>query len=254
MLAYCLLSATIAVPIVLIGYYQNLINSSTSLCRASNIHYLTVNIGMLTSLAFASVERHYLIFRRNGPLTWQRQLLPVLLLLIYSYMVAVFFSLFAHCSYSYCVSCHATAIKYMVPWLVISFVIPMAIMMISTISLLNRLHHHKTALNRKTEWVISRRIVLQMITYTIWASLYYCPISFYNLSVIIDTSLSSPRMRTITHLINTMSVQSYSVLTFIAMLVLSKRNAKRRANSQSIRLKNASITNPLSNLAKTVDF
>lgn len=72
MLIYCLLSSFISVPIFLMGYYLNLFQNSISLCQTSTIHYLTINIGMVTSLAYASVERHYFIFRKNGTLTWGR--------------------------------------------------------------------------------------------------------------------------------------------------------------------------------------
>jgi hypothetical protein len=65
--------------------YLHLFENSISLCQTSTVHYLTINIGMVTSLAYASVERHYLIFRKNGLLTWTEQLLPVISILFQYY-------------------------------------------------------------------------------------------------------------------------------------------------------------------------
>ncbi|CAF4723404.1 unnamed protein product, partial [Rotaria magnacalcarata] len=48
------------------------------LCKVSTIHYLTINIGMVTSLSYTSIEKHFLLFHKNGSLTWYRQLLPVM--------------------------------------------------------------------------------------------------------------------------------------------------------------------------------
>ncbi|UJR21375.1 hypothetical protein I4U23_024467 [Adineta vaga] len=244
-LIYCLLSSCINVPIHLIGYYLNFFENSISLCQTSTVHYLTINIGMVTSLAYASVERHIFIFRKNGLLTWTRQLLPVSCILMYSYIVAMLFTLIPTCVYTPCFACHTTDLKYMVPWLTISFFLPQFIMIISTILLLFRLYQQRSNFNKRPEWSVLQRIVGQMSIYVIWSCLYYCPVSFYNLSIIIDPSNYSPELKSIMNIVNTVIVQSYSILTFISMLLFSRRRQEQRKKNSDIKLNNLSTITPV---------
>lgn len=245
MLIYCLLSSFISVPIFLIGYYLNLFQNSISLCQTSIIHYLTINIGMVTSLAYASVERHYLIFRKNNQLTWGRQIFPVICILVYSYIIAILFTLVPSCTYIPCIGCYATDLKYMIPWLTISFFLPQLIMIISTIYLIYRLYEQRKHFNRKPEWSILQKIVIQMSMYVIWSCLYYCPITFYNLSLIINPLLYSPDLKSTMNIINTVIVQSYPILTFISMLFLSRRQkVKQKKQESNLKLNNISTITP----------
>jgi hypothetical protein len=240
MLIYCLLSAFVSTPIFLIGYYLNIFLYSISLCQTSTVHYLTINIGMITSIAYASVERHFFIFRKNGLLTWQRQLLPVVCILVYSYIVAILFTLIPSCSYTPCVACHTTELYYMMPWVTISFFLPQIIMIISTIYLLIRLHKRRVIFNRRPEWSVLKKIAIQMSIYVLWSCLYYCPISFYNLSLIINSSLYSPELVSLMNIINTVTVQSYPILTFISMLVFKRRKQIQKKKESKLQLNNIS--------------
>jgi hypothetical protein len=244
MLIYCLISAFISVPIFLMGYYLNIFQTSISFCQISVVHNSTINIGMVTSLAYASVERHFLIFRKNGLLTWQRQLLPVICILVYSYIIAILFTLLPTCSYIPCVACYTTAFSYMIPWLTKSFFFPQLVMIISTIYLIIRLYQQRTNLNRKAEWSVLQRIVAQMSIYVIWSCHYYCPISFYNLSLIIDPPRYSPDLKSTMNIINTVIVQSYPILTFISMLIFSRRKQAQKKKESQLKLNNLSIITP----------
>jgi hypothetical protein len=249
MLIYCLLSSFISVPIFLMGYYLNLFDNSISLCQTSTVHYLTVNIGMVTSLAYASVKRHFLIFHKNGLLTWARQLFPVICILFYSYIVATLFTLVPTCTYTPCVACHTTEYEYMIPWLTISFFIPQSIMIISTIYLLIRLYRQRANFNRRPEWSVLRRIVAQMSIYVVWSCLYYCRLSFYNLSLIHDPSNYSPYLKSAMNIINTVIVQSYPILTFISMLIFSRRKRAQKKKESDLKLnKNLSTITPPPNM------
>ena len=246
MLIYCLISSFINVPIFLMGYYLHLFENSISLCQASTVHYLTINIGMTTSLCYASVERHFLIFNKNGLLTWRRQLFPVVCILFYSYLIAILFTFIPTCTYTPCVSCHTTEFKYMIPWLTISFFIPQIIMIISTIYLLIRLYRQRATFNKRPEWSVLQRIVVQMSIYVIWSCLYYCPLSFYNLSLIINPFNYSPELKSAMNIINTVIVQSYSILTFVSMLILSRRKQAQKKKESDLKLKNISVITPTS--------
>lgn len=228
MLIYCLLCSFISVPILLIGYYENIFIDSITLCYISTIHYLTVNIGMITSLAYANIERHFIIFRKNGIFTWSRQLIPVISILIYSYIMAILFTFIPSCPYVPCIACHTTELRYMITWLIISFLLPQTIMFISTIYLLVRLYKQRINLNKKPEWSVLKRITIQLCIYVCWSCFYYCPISFYNLTVIINPSHYSLQLKVTVHVINTLVIQSYSILTFISILLSSKRRQQNR--------------------------
>ncbi|CAF1102363.1 unnamed protein product [Rotaria sordida] len=245
MLIYCLLSSMIRSPTFLIGHYLKIFQYPTSLCKISTIHYLSVNIGMLTSLAYASIERHFLIFHKNGLLTWRRQLLPVTCILVYSYIIAILFTLIPTCSYIQCIPCYTTSFLYMIPWLIISFFIPQLVMIISTIYLLFRLYQRRTMFNRRPEWSALQKIVIQMSIYVIWSCLCFCPISFYNLSIIVDLSLFSPDLQTVMIIIHTTILQSYPILTFISMLLFTLRKKAQRRNHSNLKLNNiATIITP----------
>ena len=223
MLIYCFLSSLINTPIFLIGYYMHKFEDSYWLCQISIVHYLTINIGLISSLAYASVERHYLIFRPNGQLTWQRQLFPSICLLVYSYVIAFLFTILPSCPYVACVSCQSSSISYMLPWLILSFCLPLLIMIASTIHLLQRLRRHQAASNRRLEWTRSRKIVLQMSIYIIWTCLYYCPVTFYNLAILFDSKYFSAMMKSTMNIINTVCVQSYAILTYASIYLISKK-------------------------------
>ncbi|CAF4333461.1 unnamed protein product [Rotaria sp. Silwood2] len=245
MLIYCLLSSVIRSPTFLIGHYLNLFKYSISLCNISTIHYLTVNIGMVTSLAYASIERHFLIFHKNGLLTWRRQLLPVTFILVYSYIIGILFTLIPTCTNILCIGCYATRLRYMIPWIIISFFLPQLVMIISTIYLLFRLHQQRTMFNRRPEWSALKKIAIQMSIYVIWSCLCYCPISFYSLSIIIDTSRFSPDLKTAMDIINTTILETYPILTFISMLLFTRRRQVQQKRQSSLKLNNiATIITP----------
>ncbi len=244
MLIYCFISSFISVPIFLIGYYLNRFQQSISLCQTSTVHYLTINIGMVTSLAYTSVERHFFLFRKNGLLTWKRQIYPAICLLVYSYIIAILFTLVPTCPYVPCIGCHTTDLKYMVPWLTISFFLPQMVMIISTIYLLIRLYQQKANFNKKPEWSVLQRIAAQMSIYAVWSCLYYCPVSFYHLSLIVDSSKYSPELRSAMNIVNTVIVQSYPILTFISMLIFSRRKQAQTKRESSLKLNNISTITP----------
>ena len=245
MLIYCLLSAVISTPIFLVGYYMDLFKDSPSLCNTSTVNYLTINVGMVTSLAYASIERHFFIFRKNRRLTWQRQVFPVFCLLAYSYMIATLFTILPTCTYIPCVPCQTTAFHYMIPWLILSFFLPQCIMLLSTVYLLHRLRQQRAIVNRRVEWLVARKIVLQMSFYVIWSCLYYCPVTFYNLTLLFDPSRYSAELKSTMNILNTVCVQSYPVLTFISMFLFVRRREEQKRKGSKLKLNNLlTITTP----------
>ncbi|UJR29203.1 hypothetical protein I4U23_010417 [Adineta vaga] len=237
MLIYCLISSFINVPIFLTGYYLNLFEQSHRLCEYYTINALAINIGMVTCLAYASIERNYLIFRKNGLLSWRRQLIPISCLIFYSYFMSILMVYIPQCDYIPCQSCHTQELIYMIIWLIISFIIPELIMFSSTILLIIRLYRKRLNFNQSKDDTIFYRIVMQMSLYVIWSCLYYCPPTFYSLSLILNSNLTSPSTRSAMIIVNTVSVQSYPILTCILMINYrqrTKNNIKKQPITDSI--------------------
>jgi hypothetical protein len=247
MLIYCFISSLINVPIFLMGYYLDLFTYSRRLCEYYSINGLSINIGMVSCLAYASLERNYLIFRKNGSLTWRRQIIPILCLILYSYSMSILIVFIPQCDYIPCSSCHTRQLKLMLIWIIISFIIPELIMFSSTIILMIRLYRQRITLNHHTENKTLYRIVIQMTLYIIWSCLYYCPSTFYNLSLIIDSNLTSPSTKSAMNIVSTVSVQSYPILTFILMSNYHRKTKikKQPKNESALKLNVLStITEP----------
>ena len=228
MLIYCLISSFINVPIFLMGYYLVIFEHSHRLCQYYEINAASINIGMVTCLAYASIERHYLIFRKNGLFSWRRQFIPIICIILYSYAMSMLIVFIPQCTYTPCSSCHAKNLKLMLVWLTFSFIIPELIMFISTMLLIYRLYQQRVSYNRSKEGNIYYRIVTQMTLYVLWSCLYYCPPTFYNLSLIIDPDRVSPPTRSAMIIVSTVSVQSYPILTFILMINYHRKTKTKK--------------------------
>lgn len=229
MLIFCLFSSFLNVPIFLIGYYLDIFDNSPRLCEFYSVNALAINIAMLTCLAYASLERNYFIFHKTGILTWRRQWIPIVCLTFYSYFISILFIFIPQCDYIPCSPCHNRYVKYLIPWLIISFLIPELLMFSSTIVLILRLSRQKIGFNRSKEGNTFRRIVIQMTLYIVWSCLYYCPPTFYNLALSIDPNCFSPPTSSAMIIVSTVSVQSYPILTFILMINYhQKMNLKKR--------------------------
>lgn len=226
----------------LIGNYLNMFAISKSLCQAAVIHFLTINIGMVTSLAYASVERNFLILHKNGVLTWQRQLLPIIIILVYSYCVAILFTFIPSCGYTECIACVTTSLFGMLLWLIISFLIPQAVMIIATLYLLYRLYKQRALLHQNPQWSALKRIGIQMAVYSLWSCLCYCPLSFYSLSFSIDPSNLEPDTKIIIDIANIFVLQTYPILTFVSMLISLRRIRARTRAQSTLKLNNVTST------------
>lgn len=245
MLIYCVFSATISSPMFLIGHYLNLFQYSISLCKISTINYLTINIGMITSLAYASIERHFLIFHKNGLLSWSRQLLPIVSILIYSYIMAIFFTLIPTCVYFQCMACYTASLLYMIPWLLISFFLPHLAMIVSTFYLLVRLHQQRIVSNRRLKWSALKKIIIQISIYIIWSCLYYCPVSFYHISAIINSAYFSSHTNAVMDILSQLVLHIYPILTYISMLLYTRRKLLKHKRQSRLKLNNiTTITTP----------
>jgi len=210
------------------GYYLSLFEHSYRLCQSYTTNGSAINIGMVTCLAYASLERNYLIFRKNGLLSWRRQLIPVICLLFYSYSMSILFVFIPECNYILCSPCYTVNLKYMLLWLIFSFIIPELIMFSSTIILMIRLYQQQINGNRSKAGNIFHRIVIQMTLYVLWSCLYYCPPAFYNLTLIFDPYRFSPSTRSAMLIVSTVSVQSYPILTFMLMTNYHRRTKTKK--------------------------
>lgn len=228
MLIYCLTSSFINVPIFLLGYYLDWFDNSPRLCLYYSINALSIYIGMLTSLAYASVERNYFIFRKNPPLTWRRQVIPIGCLMTYSYILAIILVFAPQCGYVPCSPCHTRQWQAMLLFLLFSFVLPEVVMFTSTVVLIVRLYRQRLRCLRRQERHLFYRIATQMSMYVIWSCLYYCPPTFYNLTLVLNSNHSSPSTQSAMIIVSTVSVQSYPILTYLLMCNFHQRTKRFR--------------------------
>jgi len=76
-----------------------------------------------------------------------------------------------------------------------------------------------------------------MTLYVIWSCLDYCPPTFYNLSLLIDSNRFSPQTGSTMIIVSTVSVQSYLILTFILMTNCHRRTKLKKPASNESALK-----------------
>jgi len=141
MFIYCLISSLMNVSIFLMEHHLDVFEQSRRLCEYYSINALSINIGILS---------------------WPRQFIPIICLILYSYSISIFIFFIPQCDYIPCSSCHTKNLKYMFVWLTFSFIIPELIMFSSTIILIIHLSQPRTDFNRSTERNLFYRIVIQM--------------------------------------------------------------------------------------------
>jgi hypothetical protein len=88
-LIYCLLASLFINPSLLIGYYGNAFHNYKIYCKCYGVIGSFMYVGIAYSLLYASIERHYLLFRQNRQLTLRRQLLPMSLTLLIAFVTYV---------------------------------------------------------------------------------------------------------------------------------------------------------------------
>jgi hypothetical protein len=88
-LFYCLLACLFINPSLLIGYYGYAFTNSEIYCKCFGILGSFMYVGIVYSLLYASIERHYLTFRQNTQLTITRQLVPMSLISIIAFITYV---------------------------------------------------------------------------------------------------------------------------------------------------------------------
>jgi hypothetical protein len=76
-LIYCLLASIFINPSFLIGYFGYAFTYYRLYCKFYGIIGSSMYVGIAYSLLYASIERHYLSFRKNESLTYMRQILPM---------------------------------------------------------------------------------------------------------------------------------------------------------------------------------
>jgi len=67
-----------------------------------------------------------------------------------------------------------------------------------------------------------------MTLYVLWSCLYYCSPTFYNLTLIFDPNRFSRPTRSAMLIVNTVSVQSYPILTFMLMTNYHRRTKTKK--------------------------
>ena len=85
-LFYCLLASLFVNPSLLIGYYGYAFAKYPLYCKCFGTIGSFMYVGIAYTLLYASIERHYLMFRPNGQLTLLRQLVPMSLIFFVAFL------------------------------------------------------------------------------------------------------------------------------------------------------------------------
>ena len=140
MLFFCLSNSIIYIPGSYVGVYLSWFTLSPLFCKIFLIHGYAVFAGLAYLLMWTSLERHHFLFRLNMTITFSREILPLLIVIIFVYTCSILFVLIPNCAkYIVCEACFTQDFLYVILLTLYTFVIPVVIMIFSTMILLRRL-------------------------------------------------------------------------------------------------------------------
>ncbi|CAF1064951.1 unnamed protein product, partial [Didymodactylos carnosus] len=181
---------------------------------------------MAHSLAWASVERHFILFQKPSKKSLKRQLLKFLLSYLTNIMLTSVFIVLPQCSYIPCIACFNYHPKLVILWCCYSFFIPFAIMIMATFILIYRLYSKQNSLHIR-QWKPLKNLTIQIIIYVLWFCITYCPSPLYRVLKTFDPKrYKSSFMSNILVLFTYAGIQTYPILTHI--LLKSKHRPRKR--------------------------
>ena len=191
-LGFSLLLTFVTVPLhTFAGYFwSDLIVSSNqrqhALCNFNLITLFVASAGIGYSLAYASVERIFLIFYSHSiRLTWRRQFTPFLVIFSVCSVVITLVILLIQCPSgdSSCLFCCFESMVNHYVWLVFQFLGPVLFMLVAISFFIYRIEIHtrriRTSISRQRSRRRFQRILLHLNLYNIYYLLTICPLHIY---------------------------------------------------------------------------
>ena len=191
-LGFSLLLSFFTVPLhTFAGYFwSDLIVTSNQrqqlLCNITLITLFVASAGIGYSLAYASVERIFLIFYSHSiRLTWRRQSAPFLLIFSVSSIVITLVILLIKCPSDCpsCLFCCFESVANHFIWLVLQFLVPVLVMLVAISFFIYRIETHtrriRTSISRRRSRKRFQRILLHLNLYNIYYLLTIGPLHIY---------------------------------------------------------------------------
>jgi hypothetical protein len=232
MLFFCLCNSVIYVPGFYVGVYLSWFIKSPAFCTIFLIHSYTIFGGLAYLLMWTSLERHQFLFRLNVTISLSRQMFPLLIVIIFVYTCSILIVLVPKCSQDIvCEACFVQNLFYVILFTFYTFVIPVVVIIISTIILFWRLFQQRTRLNKRRKWTRLKRMFYQSIIYLGWYCIAYWPYTIYLLLAAYDSiRFDSVILKNILSLISICGIQILPILTYF----LFKSNKKRTQNKYAL--------------------
>lgn len=232
MLIFCLINSVIYVPGFYAGVYFSWFIISPIYCTIFLIHAYAIFGGLAYLLMWASLERHIFYFRINSRISFSRQIFPLITVLIFVYICSILFVLLPKCSKEIsCEPCFIQNFTNVLLFTLYTFVIPIFIMICSTIILLRRLFQHRTKLNKRGRWIRLKRMFYQSIIYLGWYCLAYWPYTTYSLLISYDSNrFDSVILKNTSSLFSIYGLQLLPILTYF----IFKSNQKQKQNKYAL--------------------
>jgi hypothetical protein len=228
MLIFCLINSIIYVPSFYVGVYLSWFIIFPIFCTIFLIHSYAIFAGLAYLLMWSSLEQHIYYFRINRSISYCRQILPLIIVVVFVYLCSILIVLLPKCSKEkICEACFMQNFLSVILFTLYTFFIPILIMICSTIILLWRLFKQRTKLNKHRRWIRLKRMFYQAIIYLGWYCLAYWPYTIYSLLISYDSNrFYSVILKSTSYLISIYGIQTLPILTYF----IFKSNKKSRQN------------------------
>jgi hypothetical protein len=241
MLFFSLGNSLIYIPAFYVGVYLSWFIIYPVFCTIFLIHSYSIFAGFGYLLMWTSLERHRSLFRLNINISFSRQMFPLFIVLIFVYTCSTMFVLVPKCStYHLCEACFIQKFPFVLLFTFYTFVIPVGMMILSTIILLWRFNQHRLRLNKRRQWIRLKRMFYQSIIYLGWYCVAYWPYTIYSLLRSYNSNrFTSINLKNSLFLISIFTIQSLPVLTYF----IFKSNQKRTQEKYALSKKSEIMTN-----------
>ncbi|CAF2502193.1 unnamed protein product [Rotaria sp. Silwood2] len=238
MLFFCLFNSVVYAPGFYVGIYLSWFIVSPAFCMIFLIHNYVIFAGLAYLLMWASLERHRFLFQINTTISFFRQMFPLIIVIIFVYTCSILIVLLSKCSkYKECEACFIEKASYIIIFTLYTFVIPMVIMIFSTIILLRRLYEYRTRLNKRRRWIRLKRMFYQSLIYLGWYCLSYWPHTIYSILIVYDSNrFDSLILKSTLHLISTYGIQALPVLTYFTFKPNKKQTQEKYVTGNKIEI------------------
>ncbi|CAF3515684.1 unnamed protein product [Rotaria sp. Silwood1] len=216
MLFFCLFNSVIYAPGLYVGIHLSWFIVSRVFCILFLIHNYVIFGGLAYLLMWASLERHRFLFQINTPISLSRQMIPLIIVIIFVYTCSILIVLLSKCSkYGKFEVCFIENVSDVIIFTLYTFVIPMVIMIFATTILLRRLYEYRTRINKRRRWIRLKKMFYQSLIYLGWYCVSYWPHTIYSILIVYDSNrFDSVILRNTLHLVSICGIQALPILTY----------------------------------------